>query len=90
LGSGHYIVIDRKEARALLSTEGVPAWMVQKSEESLLTTPLILAAQRNQPAIVKLLLAAGADVEQQNEKGSTAMTVARDSGLAEVEQLLAK
>jgi len=47
-------------------------------------TPLILAAKRNQLAIVKLLLAHGADPSLQDDSGQSALSAASRGGYADI------
>ena len=51
-------------------------------------TPLIWAARENQPAVVTLLLDAGADVDAQTDDGWTALHSAASCGFASCVQLL--
>lgn len=53
------------------------------------TTPLMAAAERGNAGIVKLLLEAGYSPLQQNDKGVSAMDIARQKGFADCADLMA-
>ena len=51
-------------------------------------TPLMFAAARNKPGIVKLLIAKGADVRMQAEDGNTPISFAESREYAEIVKAL--
>jgi ankyrin repeat protein len=51
-------------------------------------TALMIAAAANQPALVTMLVKAGADVAARDEKGETALSIARDKDGQAVIKLL--
>lgn len=48
------------------------------------STPLIIAAMNNQPAIVNYLVSAGAELNIQNSYGATALSVAQNKGYQDI------
>ena len=90
LGNGNYITKNGKTITAVLNSDGVPNWMVTKSKESFVTTPLILATRQNRAAIVEILLKAGADVNLTDEKNRKALTYAQELGYIDIQLLLEK
>lgn len=54
-----------------------------------LSTPLMMAAQYGEPAVVRLLLEEGADPSIRNEQGLTAIDFARRADRADVAELIA-
>lgn len=62
---------------------------VLNDQFDLVVNPILIdAVQTGNPEIVNLLLAAGADPEQPNEDGRTALMIARENGYDEIANLL--
>ena len=71
-------------AKALLVFEGIEMNKARKNG----ATPLFTAAEEGYPAVVELLLAAGADRSAKDNEGSTALDVATRHGHVSIAALL--